>query len=439
MRNRALWLLLAAVLVKSLFFMFMVPPWLGNDEPNHFAYVYVLSGQVDQPAAEERILESLNRNNYWMLAEMPAPPEGAATFAQTSLMQHSEDFIGTRSPLYYWIASLPVRLFSPASVDGALYWARGMSVVLSLVTVFLILRSATLLFGSGAAALLAGVIAGFHPQFSYLSTMVNSDVLAVLLFSAVFYGCLAMIAAREVSGGRLAALFVLLGISLLVKRHAVILFPLAFVGVFLSARSARLAAKGGALFIVVTMAALLSLELAATDSMIRLADRVGLSLGHSFSGPAELAALPAGMWLRGLAIMFVTGWFTVGQMVYKQSFGFYALYALLSGALFAGFVAGMFRWRREPAWRMLAFALLFCLMVLAMNIGTFFSLRFLPLVSGRYLFYAVAPVSILAAYGGIQFFELVKRPAWRPALVYLLLALNLIALFGYLAPIYHGQ
>lgn len=438
MKNRALWFLLSAVLVKSLFFMFMLPPWLGNDEPNHFAYVYVLSGRADQPAAETRILESLARSDYWRLAEMPAPSEGAATFAQTSLMQHSEDFIGTRSPLYYWIASLPVRLFAPATVEGALYWARGVSVVLSLVTVIIVWRSAALLFGAGAAALLAGVIAGFHPQFSYLSAMVNSDVLAVLLFSAVFYTCLAMINARELSGRRLAALFILLGLSLLVKRHAVILFPLAFIAVILAARSARMAAKGGALFIVVSVAALLSLELAATDSVIRLADRVGLSLGYSFAGPAELAALSAGMWLRGLAIMFVTGWFTVGQMVYKQSFGFYALYALLTGAIIAGIAAGMLRWRREPAARMLAFALLFCLLVLAMNIGTFFSPQFLPLVSGRYLFYAVAPASILAAYGGIQFLGLVKRSAWQPALVYLFIALNLIALFGYLGPIYHG-
>lgn len=369
---------------------------------------------------------------------MPAPPEGAVTFAQTSLMQHSEDFIGTRSPLYYWIASLPVRLFAPATAEGALHWARGMSALLSLITVLLIWRSAYALFGTGSAALLAGVIAGFHPQFSYLSAMVNSDVLAVLLFSAVFYTCLAMINARELSGRRLAALFMLLGLSLLVKRHAVILFPLAFAAVMLAARSARMAVKGGALFIVISVAALLSLELVATDSMIRLVDRVGLSLGYSFAGPAELAAFPAGMWLRGLAIMFVTGWFTVGQMVYKQSFGFYALYGLLTGAIFTGITAGMLRRRREPAWRMLAFALLFCLMVLVMNIGTFFSPKHMHLVSGRYLFYAVAPACILAAYGGIQFLGLVNRSAWRPVLVYLFLALNLIALFGYLAPIYHG-
>ncbi len=438
MKSRTLWLLFSAVLVKSLFFMFMVPPWLGNDEPNHFAYVYVLSGLADKPSAEARILESLSRNDYWKLAEMPAPPGDSAAFAQTSLMQHSEDFVGTRSPLYYWVASLPVRLFAPASVEGALYWARGVSVLLSLLTVFFAWRSAVLLFGAGEAALLAGVIAGFHPQFSYLSSMVNSDVLAVLLFSAVFYGCVAMIVARELSGRRLAALFALLALSLLVKRHAVILFPLAFAAVILAARSPRMAVKHGALFIIVMAAALLSLELAATDSMIRLADRVGLSLGYSFSGPAELAALPAGMWLRGLSIMFVTGWFTVGQMVYKQSFGFYVLYALVSGAIVAGIVAGMFRWRREPASRTLVFALLFCLMVLAMNVGTFFSPQFMRLVSGRYLFYAIAPASILGAYGGIQFLELVKRSAWRPALFYLFLALNLIALFGYLAPLYHG-
>ncbi len=438
MKNRVLWLLLVAVLVKSLFFMFMVPPWLGNDEPNHFAYVYVLSGRDEQPGAEARILESLARSNYWKLAEMPAPPEGVTAFAQTSLMQHSEDFIGTRSPLYYWVASLPIRLFAPATIEGALYWARGVSAVLSLITVFLVWRSATLLFGPGAVALLSGVIAGFHPQFSYLSAMVNSDVLAILLFSAVFYCCLVMISMREVSARRLAALFVLLGLSLLVKRHAVILFPLAFAAVILAARSARMAVKGGALFIAVAAAALLSLELAAADSMIRLADRVGLSLGYSFAGPAELAALPAGMWMRGLAIMFVTGWFTVGQMVYKQSFGFYAVYALLSGALFTGIVAGMLRWQREPAARMLIFALLFCLMVLAMNIGTFFSPQLMRLVSGRYLFYAVAPASILAAYGGVQFLGGVNRSAWRPALVYLFLALNLIALFAYLGPIYHG-
>ncbi len=438
MKNRALWLLLSAVLVKSLFFMFMVPPWLGNDEPNHFAYVYFLSGRASQPVAEARILESLARNDYWRLAEMPAPPEGAVSFAQTSLMRHSEDFIGTRSPLYYWMASLPTRLFAPATVEGALYLARGVSVLFSLATVFLVWRSAALLFGAGSTALLAGVIAGFHPQFSYLSAMVNSDVLAVFLFSAVFHGCLAAIASRELSGRRMAVLFLLLGLSLLVKRHAVILFPLAFAAVILAARSVRLAAKGGALFIVVAAAAFLLLELAATDSVIRLADRVALSLGYSFAGPAELAALPAGMWLRGLSIMFVTGWFTVGQMVYKQSFGFYALYALLSGAIVAGIAAGIFRWRREPAARMLVFTLLFCLMVLAMNIGTFFSPQLMQLVSGRYLFYAVAPASILAAYGGIQFLGLVKRPAWRPALVYLFLALNLIALFGYLGPIYHG-
>ncbi len=438
MKSRMLWFLLLAVLVKSLFFMFMVPPWLGNDEPNHFAYVYVLSGMADKPSAEARILESLSRNDYWRLAEMPAPPRNAATFAQTSLMQHSEDFIGTRSPLYYQVASLPVRLFAPATVEGALYWARGVSVLLSLITVFFAWRSAALIFGIGEVALLTGVIAGFHPQFSYLSAMVNSDVLAILLFSAVFFMCTAIITAREVSGIRLAALFVLLGLSLLVKRHAVILFPLAFAAIMMAARSLRMAVKQGALFIGLMAAAFIMLELAATDGMIRLIDRVGLSLGYSFAGPAELAGLPAGMWLRGLSIMFVTGWFTVGQMVYKQSFGFYVMYALISGAIFAGIVGGMFRLRRKPALRMLMFSLLFCFVVLAMNVGTFFSPKFIRLVSGRYLFYAVAPASILGAYGSIHFLELIKRSAWRPALVYLFLAFNLIALFGYLGPIYHG-
>ncbi|HPH95727.1 MAG TPA: hypothetical protein PKW33_03955 [Anaerolineaceae bacterium] len=176
-----LWLTIA--LVHGLLYLFLIPPWQHYDEPGHFEYAWLAAHQASWPqpgdadeAMQRELTRSLIANGFdrgW------ARPLSA-----------DQPWIGVAQvgdkPLYYALAALPLRMMPDAPLEIQLYAARGISLLLYLLSV---------LAGWGAVKSLLPpehslrwmVPAGMAllPGYVDLMTSVNNDA-AAAAFSCVF-------------------------------------------------------------------------------------------------------------------------------------------------------------------------------------------------------------------------------------------------------------
>ncbi len=434
--------------VKLLLFAFITPPWMGNDEPNHFDYVMVKAGRGDGNSNQAEIIKSLNATGFWEKAEMKKPKLGAKFFNETALKQHSESFSPSRPPLYYFLASLPLKLFKTVDIESSLLLSRMVSVVFTMLTFLFIYLAGDNIFKGPYREWLATaslLIAGLHPQFSYMGVMVNSDVLLILLFTITFYLITMLVKKRGVSLEEMLLLLFLSCAAVITKQYGVILLSWVAVGFAVAVYGngkAKLFKKLGILFLFL-FASLLLLEFFLPLAVIKVADRVGISAGYFLSSPGDWAGIPLSEWMRAVGTVFVTSWFTLGQMVHKMSFGLYLLLFAFTVAVCFGLLGGLKRdWKRngdsEADFRSILFSI-FCIFTVFIVLFLFFSTEnYIHRASGRYLFYAIAPASMLVVYSlrSLNSFWKIEDAEGFGVLFFLLL--NFISVFGYLLPIYYA-
>jgi hypothetical protein len=133
--------LLAALLiglVNGLVFIYLLPPWQHYDEPGHFEYAWLIAnrtglprpGQYDQQMRRE-VGASMAENNFFG-KNVPHPD-------LTSIQEPV--WIGVAqinsTPLYYWLAALPLRLLKFTDVAVQVRAGRFVSLLLFLGTIFL--------------------------------------------------------------------------------------------------------------------------------------------------------------------------------------------------------------------------------------------------------------------------------------------------------------
>ncbi|MDH5542290.1 MAG: DUF2142 domain-containing protein [Nitrospinota bacterium] len=447
-------LLFSFLLVKSIVFAILIPPWLGNDEPNHFDYVLQLAGYGEGESNQEMIINSMTETNAWERAEMRKPPRMATLFRETAIGQHTEDISGTRPPLYYLLAALPLRIFHPETVETALLMCRFVSLIITMATLWMIFLTTSLVFDSKSDSFipyLATLFAGMHPQISYQTVVVNADALAILVFTLVFYVLCAYIKRGKITYEEILILISVCTVGLLTKKHAVLLFPLVLAGITLILRGStfkeyviEVIKKIGFIAISVLAVAVFC-EIMFPKAVIQIADRLGLALSFSYSTQDKLELLTLVKWIKGLGIIFVTFWFTYGQMIHKMSFGFYILLAIFSGGVIAG-VAGKIRnsivsdsrgeWQ-TPEMRVIYLCIVFISVIFISIFFTFFSPELVDRVSGRYLSYAIAPITIFAMFGINEFSRRATGFDLKKTVALFFISLNLVSLFGYLIPIYY--
>ena len=170
-------------LVHGLLYVFLMPPWQHYDEPNHFEYVWLIANRPGLPKPSDydpdmrrQVAASMLEHGFYRdLGYRPDLNEEAVSIGYTQL----DD-----PPLYYLLASLPVRLLHGQSVTLQLYAARLVSLCLYL---------AVILIGWGLMGefVVAGhplrwmvpITLALLPGFTDLMTAVNNAVGAVAVFS----------------------------------------------------------------------------------------------------------------------------------------------------------------------------------------------------------------------------------------------------------------
>ena len=135
--RRALFLgVLALALIHGTLYLCIVPPWDHYDEPTHLEYGWLIAdrlrlphdGEVDPVLRREIAASMLEQGFQHEHTLHPAllPDEGPLQIGLTEL---------DHPPLYYLLIAVPLRLVRQADVRTQLYVARGVSLLLYLVTI----------------------------------------------------------------------------------------------------------------------------------------------------------------------------------------------------------------------------------------------------------------------------------------------------------------
>lgn len=184
--TRTIGFILLLALVHGLIYVFLVPPWQHYDEPNHFEYVW-LTANLDRlpkpgdydPGLSRRVVESMLVNGFFdgtdIKPELDSSDEPVVIWGYSQLSE---------PPLYYVLASLPLRLLPSVEVDYQLYATRLVSLLLYLITIMVtwgVAREITPM-GNPLRWMMPLTLA-LLPAFVDLMTAANNDGIAVVVVS----------------------------------------------------------------------------------------------------------------------------------------------------------------------------------------------------------------------------------------------------------------
>ena len=184
-KNWERWYLVILVIlavINGLLYVFLVPPWQHYDEQNHFEFVWLAAhldhlpkpGDYDADFSRQ-VVESMIANQFF----------DDERSARTGLLTGEKVVIPGISqldeqPLYYLLASLPLRVIDDSQGAAQFYAARLVSLLLYLITIFIAWAAVREVTALGSALRwLAPLTLVFLPSFTDLMTAVNNDVGAV--------------------------------------------------------------------------------------------------------------------------------------------------------------------------------------------------------------------------------------------------------------------
>ena len=173
------WLMLMALIV-GLIYLFLPPPWQQNDESTQFEYVWLVAHRDHWPQPGDMDVQ--------MRRDVMGSMIDHRFFHQSTQPPQLDDFedpinIGVSQlegmPLYYFLASLPLRLFPNVDITLQLYMARLVSVTLFVVLVYFVIQTTNLLFGNHLLGWMITIFVALLPQLAYRMTAVNDDAAAI--------------------------------------------------------------------------------------------------------------------------------------------------------------------------------------------------------------------------------------------------------------------
>jgi hypothetical protein len=240
-KNQILSVILVVGLVQGLIYTFAIPPWWHYDEPGHFEFAWQIVhfdhwpqfGEVDESMRRSLALSLLRFGYYDLLNYRP------------DLSSNEPVFIGaapqtTKYPLYYLIASLPLRLLWSADFAVQNRAMRLMSLPMFLLTLWVAWKALGELLPEGHPIQWMTVLfMTLLPGLADTMTSINDDVGAVLVFSLFLWAALRMMR-RGFSLGRLMALGLALSLCYWTKNTTWTAFVLAPIALLFSLFRARL-------------------------------------------------------------------------------------------------------------------------------------------------------------------------------------------------------
>jgi 4-amino-4-deoxy-L-arabinose transferase-like glycosyltransferase len=430
------------------------PRWNNPDEPAHFNYIREIadSGRLPVIASGDWDAELLERLK-------PARFPDDAAIREIRYEAH-------QPPLYYLLAAPLYRLSGAFGLSAQILALKGLSVVLGALVIVATFVAACQIFSDRPAiAVLAAATAAFIPMHTAISAAINNDSLANAL-AAVTVAVLAFGLRRGFDDRATVALGLLLGALLLTKLTVYLYVPLA-VGALLWAERQRLHAHKPVSPMTVWRRPLLALAVAAAVAAWWF---VRNALTYGWTDPLAAVrhdeiVVGQPRWERFdvaasdylLRVLFRSFWGQFGWMGVVLDERLYLLYLAVTLLGLGGLllllherfrpspgpgrtVGSSLSARGEPGQRP-AVGLLVAATILAIGQVLAYNSRFIQ-PQGRYLFPALAPISLLLSLGWWRLAHLTAQRGWNLSTGHRLLfalgaglgALDLVCLLVFVTP-----
>ena len=228
MPKKILKIFLILVLIKSFIWMILTPIFQVPDEPSHFSIIQfiVQNGQRPHPrrqrvSSEEILAVSQIVNFNW---EIHHPVWQGYTDDWKNKINSLDKNLSSifkknpyqtslkRPPLYYWLSSVFYFPFKSAPFLFRFYLTRFLSIIISLVVVYLTYLITYRLFRQlWLSIAIAGLVA-FQPLFSFITISIHYDPLTILTTTLFFYGLVSYLQTKQSFWRHLSLAAALLGV-----------------------------------------------------------------------------------------------------------------------------------------------------------------------------------------------------------------------------------
>src|SRR5437867_2552316 len=460
-------LLFALALIKGVLFASIIPLGQGPDEPAHVVHTLLYARQArlqilglhdpsidqrplwssmfwpaafyEQPDILENMFKMLRANRFWELVEAPPPhPVAAYEMARSHLIQYVAPRRYT-TPMYFYLASLPLRWFKIESVFGQWLFLRMVSVSLGLGVIGFTYATAKLFWPKEDwPAFAAAAFLAFLPQFSFLSSVVTPDNLIAFLSSATLYTACRV--GSVVTKGTGVWVPVALGLSCAAVKEqgiAVFVFSLSILPLLL-----LWTRQNHGRFINRSIIVLVGIALASFIIVFLLYgttpfDRAARLLSERVSNPAPVFFVSPLVYVRFFLIAFVSFWFSYGWAVYKMSLGWNIIFAAISILAAIGVLRAVVVERRRNSIDMRCMGMAIALFVICVFSVVIVLGPGADGVQARHFFAAFPAIAILLTMGLSEVpNEQYLHVALRGFTIFMLF-LNTIALTKYLLPLFY--
>jgi 4-amino-4-deoxy-L-arabinose transferase-like glycosyltransferase len=416
-------------LLKGILIIFIVAPFTGHDEVDHFFYIERLAhGHGLGEVGETKLPASANA---WQLYVADFPNNAEVI----------------QPPLYHALM-VPFYWLVPGSPTTKLYALRMTSLIYGIAVVWLSYLLARLVFPddlfvrSGVPVFVA-----FQPQFSYEAAIVNHDIQVILLFSLLVYLLL-----KWMPGGysrrQQLTLGIVTGLGIWTKTSFGFALPLIAVCLLFAKRDTRASWRWFLDALVRTCVLPLVIALPwLIRSYWLYGDPTGAKRLHDIPEYGDQASSLGTMvksptfWRGRLEDFWGNyGWrlvpFDIGT--YHIIFGAWIVAALGLILFLARSIVREFR-RRPPllapfqARALIIIGLWIVLLITGvLYIGT------IQFTQSRFAFPAMIGFAMISVFGIAQWAPIRGRPALAPLLVFALTLLNVIVAIRFLIPFYYG-
>lgn len=226
--------LLFLAFAVGILYVFLIPPWRHYDEPGHFEFAWLVAHQAHWPKEGDYDLQmrrdvaaSMIEHDFYRNAKkLPDLTSDEPPYISLSQMRHM--------PLYYFLASLPLRITRQYDVAVQLYFVRLISLFFFVITIYFVYKICCELFPAGhPMRWMVPIFLACLPPFVDLMTAVNNDVTATAFTTFFFWACLRLI----LDGPKpVNFLWVILGcgLSVLSKNTAFFVLPLLVIVILLA-------------------------------------------------------------------------------------------------------------------------------------------------------------------------------------------------------------
>jgi len=192
---QSLVLLLLLGLAHGLIYVFLVPPWQHYDEPTHFEYVWLVANRPTWPkpgdsdqAMRYKVATSMVASGFYDNLDYRPDLLNPHGYVELGYSQ-----LGS-PPIYYLVASLPLRLLRDSDITLQLYAGRLISLTLYLVSILAAWGVMDELAPpSHPLRWMVPATLALLPGFTDLMTAVNSDVGATVFFSLFLWASLRLV------------------------------------------------------------------------------------------------------------------------------------------------------------------------------------------------------------------------------------------------------